>query len=290
MPVIAIMPQRLLLDLPTQSCTPRINFFMSLEQLRAIRQCELKAVLALLRQIAPARARVLDLGAGTGWQSEILAAAGYQMDAIDLPTSVYALDRVFPITEYDGQRIPFADGTFDVVYSSNVLEHVAHAKSFQREIKRVLKSSGCALHLVPSGSWRFWSNLAHYPYMLQQILGRMAPTTGPASDSQDVDQSGARTPVKRTTGFLPLLWRALVPRRDGEIGNAWTELYHLSRWRWRNLFHQTGWIVEQRVSNQLFYTAYYLRGAALTMEARRRLSHWLGGACHVFVLRPTADR
>ena len=62
-----------------------------------IRSFEFQAILALIRMNAPAGARVLDIGAGTGLQAQMMTGAGYAVGAIDMPTSVYANDRVFPI-------------------------------------------------------------------------------------------------------------------------------------------------------------------------------------------------
>lgn len=256
---------------------------MSLRQLEIIRRFELRTILDVLRRELPAGARVLDIGAGTGWQARSVADAGFKVQAVDMTSSAYAGDRVFPIHDYDGHAIPFPDATFDAVYSSNVLEHVAHADAFQKEILRVLKPGGVAVHIVPSGSWRFWSNLAHYPYMLKAIVGRLLRG---APDGADVITSASKEPAPRTVSNT--LRRLLVPNRDGEVGNALTEIWHFSRWRWSGLFRRNGWNVESRRSNGLFYTAYYVLGPALPMFLRRGLSSLTGGSCHVFVLRTTA--
>jgi SAM-dependent methyltransferase len=68
---------------------------------------------------------------------------------------------VWPVTDYDGRQIPFEDGTFDVVFSSNVLEHVPHVVEFQKEIHRVLKPDGVVVHVLPSSSWRVWTSMTH---------------------------------------------------------------------------------------------------------------------------------
>ena len=49
------------------------------------------------------------------------------------------------------QRLPFADGTFDVVYSSHVLEHFAPAtaEALLRECHRVLKPGSTAVLRTP---------------------------------------------------------------------------------------------------------------------------------------------
>jgi hypothetical protein len=49
----------------------------------------------------------------------------------------------------DIMALPFADGRFDVVYCSHVLEHVADDRLALREIRRVLGAGGWALILVP---------------------------------------------------------------------------------------------------------------------------------------------
>jgi len=129
----------------------------SLRHLELIRLCELESVARLL----PPTGRLLEIGAGTGWQSKTLAAKGYDVQAIDVSTSNLLAHRVWPVIDYDGVHIPFEDGTFDVVYSSNVLEHIPHVRAFQRELHRVLTPGGLAIHVVPSGSWRWWTNITH---------------------------------------------------------------------------------------------------------------------------------
>lgn len=69
--------------------------------------------------------RVLDVGGGTG----IIAQAMKDLLAIPHVTSVDVEDRFLKsldieVEVYDGQRLPFADGSFDCVVFSNVLHHV----------------------------------------------------------------------------------------------------------------------------------------------------------------------
>jgi SAM-dependent methyltransferase len=257
---------------------------MSLGQLENIRRAELRSIMAIMQARAPKGSRLLEIGAGTGWQARAMTDAGYVVEAIDMESSPYTNDRVFPIQDYDGHRLPFPNGIFDAIYSSNVLEHVPHEDEFQKELMRVLKPDGIVIHVVPSGGWRLLSNLAHYPYIARSIARRVA---GGVKD----DAAVVTTPTKQLappTAFH-ILRRALIPNRDGERGNAYTEAWYFSRWYWAQLFKRNGWSIVSRTSNNLVYSAYYVFGEALPIGARKALSHVLGGACHVFVLRP-ADR
>lgn len=49
----------------------------------------------------------------------------------------------------DIMSIGYPDETFDVVYCSHVLEHVADDRKAMRELRRVLKKDGIAILLVP---------------------------------------------------------------------------------------------------------------------------------------------
>ncbi len=129
----------------------------TLAHLRAIREHELATVAALL----PARGTLLEIGAGTGWQAAALATRGFTVSAVDLPDSKYAPDRMFPVQDYDGHTLPFRDGSFEIIYSSNLLEHIPHLAAFQEEMHRVLRPEGLAIHVLPSSAWRFWTNLTH---------------------------------------------------------------------------------------------------------------------------------
>ncbi len=138
-----------------------------IEYLNRLRAAEIAKVAAHI----PARARVLEIGAGTGQQALELKRLGFDVAAIELKESAYSGARVFPITDYDGAHIPFPDASFDVVFSSNALEHVRDLAGMHAEIKRVLKPDGLCVHVLPTHAWRFWSSLTAYPNALRH-LGR----------------------------------------------------------------------------------------------------------------------
>src|SRR5439155_15248513 len=81
--------------------------------------------------------RWLDVGAGSGQLAEALARAGGGVVALDVADRrVDGVART-PIVLGRGGRLPFADGSFDGVLSSNVLEHVADPWGMLDELLRV---------------------------------------------------------------------------------------------------------------------------------------------------------
>ena len=52
----------------------------------------------------------------------MLQESGFQVDAVDIPQEIYDAKGIFNVVEYDGLHLPFANASFDVVFSSNCLE------------------------------------------------------------------------------------------------------------------------------------------------------------------------
>src|SRR5262249_27912167 len=63
---------------------------------------------------------------------------------------------VKPFVAGTAEDIPFADGSFDVIWSIAVLEHVQQPEKALQEIERVLKPGGVA-YLAPAWHCRSWA-------------------------------------------------------------------------------------------------------------------------------------
>jgi SAM-dependent methyltransferase len=96
-------------------------------------------------------ARVLDGGTGSGAVAEALAAEGARVVALDVRDHRAAGIARTPFTRGRAERLPFRDGAFDVVVSSNVLEHVDDPWGVVDEALRVCAPGGLAYL-----SWTNW--------------------------------------------------------------------------------------------------------------------------------------
>ena len=105
---------------------------------------------------------ILEIGGGTGFQAKYISSKGYSIETIDLQDSNYLKKRIYPITNYDGKKIPFKDNEFDLIFSSNVLEHIDNINEFEKEIFRVCSAKGKVIHILPSSTWRIWTSISHF--------------------------------------------------------------------------------------------------------------------------------
>lgn len=249
----------------------------NVEFLHVIREFEYKKIVERF----PIGVRILEIGGGTGYQAKRLTEDGYIVDSIDIPDSSYANQLEFPVQPYDGLNIPFPDGSFDIVFSSNVMEHVLDLPYLQAEMKRVLKPGGYCVHLMPTGAWRFWTNVAHYTELFQRLFG-LAPRLIPKGLSKHA-LSDAMSVLRLMAGTAKHY--AIVPRH-GETGNALSEIVIFSSRHWHKHFYSQHFAIDEATPVGLFYTGHMVLGNRLSLSARQRLAKWLGSACVIYVVRP----
>jgi 2-polyprenyl-6-hydroxyphenyl methylase/3-demethylubiquinone-9 3-methyltransferase len=97
--------------------------------------------------------RVLDVGSGGGFLTATLSDAGYHAVGIDPSMAAMrgATSHVAtPFVVAVGERLPFADDTFEAVVCSEVLEHVEDAGTVIAEVSRVLMPDGVLVFSLPN--------------------------------------------------------------------------------------------------------------------------------------------
>lgn len=96
----------------------------------------------------------------------------------------------------DAEQMPFADNTFDIVYSNGVIHHTPNTQAVVGEIRRILKPGGRAIIMVyAENSLHYWRNLVteiglDKGELAQRSIGDIM------SETVEISEHGSRPLVK----------------------------------------------------------------------------------------------
>ncbi|MEK7567327.1 MAG: class I SAM-dependent methyltransferase [Patescibacteria group bacterium] len=93
----------------------------------------------------------LDIGCRDGYWSEKLKEKGYQVKSLDIEPRY---DNA--ITHNVETGLPFADKSFDLVWCTEVIEHLHKPSFLLEEIERVLRPGGKVILTTPNSGWWFY--------------------------------------------------------------------------------------------------------------------------------------
>ena len=127
----------------------------------------------ILSHLTPA-ARVLEVGAGAGrvTQMNFRGKAG-RVVGVDPDGAVLDNPHLDEAHVSDGGRLPFPPGSFELVFSDNVFEHVADPEAIFAEVFRVLAPGGVFLMKTPN-RWHYVTVIARVtPFWFHRFVNRL---------------------------------------------------------------------------------------------------------------------
>lgn len=166
--------------------------------------------------------RILDLGCGDGTITAVLTDK-YEVVGVDISESNLDQARKLGLRtlKHDlGKKLPFGDGEFDTVVSSQVLEHLYDTDFYLEEAFRVLKKGGVLLLTTPNAvslTDRVRVMLGKLPITCEVSMryklgskdlpnGHIRPYTFPELRFQ-LTRTGFKVVDERTTNFpFPIYW------------------------------------------------------------------------------------
>jgi len=131
----------------------------------------------------PQRARILDAGCGSGRNMIELARHG-AVTGVELSSASVALARARgcgEVIEGSALEMPFAEASFELAVSLDVIEHLEDDLAALRELRRVVAPQGALLVTVPAYQW-LWSGHDvinhHHRRYTRRSLQRVAEQAG----------------------------------------------------------------------------------------------------------------
>ncbi len=115
----------------------------------------LRHYVELVTRFAPQDGKILDLGCGNGISSRLLNQSGFDVVGTDISSLFLEDARKWenPTLQYevcDVLELPFADGSFDVICSNELVEHLPDVETALSEMVRVVRKGGVVVISGPN--------------------------------------------------------------------------------------------------------------------------------------------
>lgn len=203
----------------------------------------------------------LEIGCGSGFQSALLSNLAKKLIVTDMPSfdlrthspGIGAAGELFArmdirnvkLVSCSGERLPFPDDTFDLVFSMAVLEHIDDKALALREMFRVSKPGGMVIFCVPT----YIASLCAFPHLFLYTFRRVAEVIAakvyhkpvnkgsvplPGSDANSRTSDDILNSFRKNHPSFPL------PEPHGSYENIFQEFNQQLPWNWIKLAKRNG--------------------------------------------------
>lgn len=255
------------------------------QYLHAIRKSEIETILKMLPKKHFSSG--LECGAGDTYQTTLLAPHFDAYISSDLNSARFDPSLILPHVTYmqvDADAIAhmFQEKQFDVIFSSNMLEHVADPIRFLHATRPFLKDDGYAIHVVPSRGIKISYILLYYPYLIRLVYRKIRDHKkgnqlfGGHAHSHE-NNINVKTDTQKTQSRFR---RFLFPSIHGNFPTHRAEYYSYGKNVWQQMFQDAGYWVMGYQKGPAF------SGYGFGCSRIRTVLQWLGFSSeHIFVLQ-----
>jgi SAM-dependent methyltransferase len=221
-------------------------------------------------------ANALELGCGSGKHSKCLAQYCRRLVALeyDAKKLTEKSDGRITFVEGDAQDLSrFSDGQFDLIFSSNLIEHLREIDRCMSECRRVVTDDGLIIHTVPNRTWKVFHLALYYPFMGKALLRRVlskreaTPRVDTCRGARPLFDDNLRPHRKR-----PLLRKLLPPEPHGISRSNRREFVNWGQRHWIAIFQRNGLEVIKTVRLPFYFGYGYNFRMLLRAGNRLRLS------------------
>tara|TARA_B110000438_G_scaffold10047_1_gene10235 strand:- start:594 stop:1376 length:783 start_codon:yes stop_codon:yes gene_type:complete len=194
--------------------------------------------------------KILEIGGRDGYQAKLIAKEGHTVTSIDI-NPIYP--QFYPVQKGNITQLEFQEDSFDIIYSSNMLQEIQNIEETFKEIKKIVKKDGIIIHIVPSCWWSLITNFWHYCFIpkyliksnkFQQIFKSNLKESQIKENFSDNTKSSKKD--LKQLFFHPL----------GANTSFIHEIFYFSKLYWKKLFKKNEFNIIDEKNCPYFYSAY----------------------------------
>ena len=223
--------------------------------------------------------KILEIGGGDGYIASIFSKEGYDITTIDLDPR---FPSVFPVEKMSADHLIYPDHTFDVIFSSNVLEHINELSPVFKEMRRVAKKNAQFIFILPTPAWRLISSFWYFFKILKIISLKIFLFKEPKTITTDNAVHENQVALEKVSLFDKI--KRIILHPHGEYPSFIHEIYYFSPYRWRRLFINNGFKIISHKRGPLFYSGESIFKFKF-IKIRKFLAQYCFSSGHVYILR-----
>lgn len=222
--------------------------------------------------------KVLEIGGRDGHQAKFISEKGYKVTSIDI-NPLYP--QFYPVQKGNINNLDFDENSFDIIYSSNMLQEIEIIKDAFTEMKRVLKKDGVIIHIVPSSWWSIITNFWHYclipKYLIKSNKFQKIFHLKTKIENQKKDDDGKK--MKSSKKNLKQLFFHPLGANTSFIH----EIFYFSNFYWKKLFSKNDFEIKNKKNCPYFYSAYSIFRFKF-LKLRKYLAEIGFTSCYCYVM------
>lgn len=221
---------------------------------------------------------MLEIGGRDGFQAQIISKEGFKVTSIDI-NPIYP--QIYPVKKGDITNLDFQDDTFDIIYSSNMLQEIVDIEKAFLEMKRVLKKDGIIIHVVPSSWWSIITNFFHYCFIPKYLIksNRFQKMFNYKKNNTNNSNQDKNVTTLQKNNLKKLFFHPL-----GDNASFLHEIYFFSKFYWKKLFEQNGFKIMKKKNCPYFYSGYAVFKFKF-VSIRKFLAKIYFPSCYCFVMK-----
>lgn len=194
----------------------------------------------------------LELGAGDGFVSSFLSSYTEKLICTDLNENRLTKsseDNIeYRIVDAEEVGSVFGEREFDLIFSSNLLEHLPNVEKAIEGMRKVLKDDGICVHLMPNRAWVLVMILLHFPNKVVKNADKLLikffgskEEKGQRAERRNKRVGGNNVKSKKKRQFF--LFKPFVARPHGVSDTLFKEFIAFGKSNWIKIFEDAGFEV-----------------------------------------------
>ncbi len=220
---------------------------------------------------------ILEIGGRDGFQANIISKKGHKVTSIDInPLS----PQIHLVQKGNITKLNFQDDSFDLIFSSNMLQEIHNIDEAFMEMKRVLKKDGIIIHIVPSSWWSLITNFWHYCLIPKYLIksNKFQKVFQSKTKIENQKQEDKKEIKSSKSNIKQLFFHPL-----GANTSFIHEIFYFSNSYWKKVFTKNEFEIINKKNCPYFYSAYSIFRFKF-LKLRRFLAEIGLTSCYCYIM------